>query len=247
MKRILNISFVICLIMLALQNWSCKHSPIIPIDDDMMPIDTMPMDTTPGGIPCDPLVVYFNQDVLPILNSNCAFSGCHDAASAENDVILESYEDVIATADVEPFNLDESKIYKVLVENDIEDRMPPSPNSPLSPDQIQIIAQWILQGAENLTCDPSLSECDTIDVSFANAVQPLIVSHCQGCHSGSAPSGGIDLSEYNGVKNVADNGKLIGAISWEAGFEKMPQGGDKLSECDIAKVQSWIDDGALNN
>jgi len=134
------------------------------MDDDMMPIDTMmvdtiPVDTMPDGVPCDPQVIYFNQDVLPILNSNCAFSGCHDAASAEDGVILESYEDVIATADVEPFNLDDSEIYEVLVDDDLDDRMPPPPTAALSSDQIQIIAQWILQGGENLECDPALSDC----------------------------------------------------------------------------------------
>ena len=248
MNRIFKIFFAIGLIVLSLQNWSCEHSPIIPMDDDMMPIDTMdvdtmPVDTMPTGVPCDPQLIYFNQDVLPILNSNCAFSGCHDAASAEDGVVLESYEDVIATADVEPFNLDDSEIYEVLIDNDIDERMPPLPTSALSSEQIQIIAQWILQGGENLECDPSLSDCDSTDVSFSNIVQPIIASHCQGCHSGSVPSGGIDLADYNGVKTVADNGTLLGAISWESGFENMPQGGDQLSDCSIAKIKSWLDDG----
>ena len=252
MKRILNISIVFFLIVLALQNWSCEHNMVIPVDDDMMPvdtmpIDTMPIDTTPVGEPCDPQVIYFNQDVLPILNSNCAFSGCHDAASAEDGVILESYEDVINTADVEPFNLDDSEIYEVLVDDDIDERMPPAPTNPLSSEQIQIIAQWILQGGENLECDPTLSACDSTEVSFSNDIQPIIASHCQGCHSGATPSGGIDLSSYSGVKSVADNGTLIGAISWEQGFEQMPQGGDQLPDCEIAIVKGWIDEGALDN
>jgi len=49
------------------------------------------------------------------------------------------------------------------------------------------------------------------------------------------------------VKTIADNGTLIGTISWETGFENMPQGGDQLSDCNIAKIQSWVDDGAPNN
>ncbi len=230
---------------------------MIPIDDDMMPIDTMdidtmpvdtmPVDTMPVAVPCDPQVIYFDQDVLPILNSNCAFSGCHDAASAEDGVILESYEDVIATADVEPFNLNDSEIYEVLVDSDLDERMPPAPTAALSSEQIQIIAQWILQGGENLECDPTLSECDSTDVSFSIIVQPIIASHCQGCHSGSVPSGGIDLVDYDGVKVVADDGKLIGAISWDSGFENMPQGGDQLSDCNISKIRSWVEDGAPNN
>jgi len=252
MKRILQITFGFCILALVLLNWSCKHSPLVPIDDDMMPIDTtvvdtMPVDTMPTGTPCDPQVIYFNQDVLPILNSNCAFSGCHDMASAEDGVILETYEDVIATADVEPFNLDDSEIYEVLVDLDEDERMPPAPTTRLSSDQIQIIAQWILQGAENLECDLSLSECDSTEVSFSNDIQPVIISFCQGCHSGSVPSGGIDLATYDGVKSVADDGRLVGAVSWAQDFEQMPQGGDQLPDCTIAQITAWVEEGALNN
>lgn len=227
MNRILKILFLVIAVIVALDIWSCQHSPIIPVDDDMMPIDTMEVDTmdtdTMNGIPCDPDIIYFDKDILPILNSNCAFSGCHDAASAENGVILDSYENVLATVDVEPFNLDDSELYEVLTDNDEEERMPPAPTDRLNQEQIQIIAKWILQGADDLECDPGLSECDTMEVSFANDVQPLIVTHCQGCHSGATPSGGIDLSDYAGIKVVAENGFLVGAISWESGFEKCPR------------------------
>ena len=64
---------------------SCVHEPVIdpnnPIDTTDNPIDTIdnPIDTTPTGTPCDPDVVYFSKDILPLLRSNCAKSGCHDA------------------------------------------------------------------------------------------------------------------------------------------------------------------------
>lgn len=242
--------------MLSIWMMSCKHEAIV-MDDDMMPIDTIPIDTmtidtntvdtTNTSVPCDPDVVYFETDILPLLNSNCAFSGCHDAASAEDGVILESYESVIATADVEPFNLDDSEIYEVLVDDDIGDRMPPSPTAPLDQNQIQLIAVWILQGAENLVCDPSLEPCDTDDISFAAIVKPIIDLKCVGCHSGNPPSGGIDLSTYNGVKAIADNGSLTGSISWETAYENMPRNGDQLPDCEIDQIKSWVDAGALNN
>jgi uncharacterized membrane protein len=218
---------------------------VIPIDT--MTVDTMPTDTTNNGVPCDPDLVYFDQEVLPIFISNCAFSGCHDANSAQEGIILDSYENVFNTGDVTPFNLDESDIYEVLVDDDEDDRMPPAPANRLTADQIQIIAAWILQGAEDLSCDPDAGSCNTENVSFSDVVQPVIVTHCQGCHSGSSPSGGIDLSTHAGVKTVADNGKLIGAISWSPGFEAMPQGGDQLSDCTVDKIESWVNAGAPNN
>ena len=236
----------------------CKHAPVGPFsDDDLMPIDSS--DTNPGdtvvvdppdtlaGIPCEPGVVYFKQDILPILISNCAFSGCHDAESAEDGVILISYETVLQTADVEPFDLKHSEIYEVLTEDDEDKRMPPLPTPPLDPEKVQLIAQWILQGAEDLECDPDFDGCDTDEVSYADFVAPTIDTHCAGCHGGATPSGGIELTDHTGVKSAADNGSLYGAIAWESGFEPMPQGGDQLPDCTIDKIKSWIDAGAPNN
>jgi uncharacterized membrane protein len=223
-------------------------------EDDMMPIDTTgvdttdnPVDTTGMGTPCDSNTVYFSKQILPILQSNCAFSGCHDAASAQDGVILESYEQVIQTADVRPFDLNGSDLYEVITEDDEDKRMPPPPNARLTSGQIQLIAQWILQGAENLDCDENAGECDTENMSFSTNIQPVITNNCLGCHSGGAPSGGINLSSYSGVKAVADNGRLLGAIKREPGFSPMPQGGDQLSPCTIDQFTAWIMDGAPNN
>lgn len=237
-------------------HFSCKHDPIL-LDEDIMPIDTTgtnpidttvinPIDTT-ALMPCDPDKVYFELEILPILKSNCAFSGCHDAASAEDGVILESYESVMATADVEAFNLNDSELFEVLVDTDEEERMPPTPTDKLPAEQIQLIATWILQGAENLQCDPDLQVCETDNVSFSQFVQPLIDIHCRGCHSGNVPSGGIDLTNHTNIKDVVLNGRLAGAIKWDNGFSPMPQGGEQLSQCNIDKIVAWIDDGALDN
>lgn len=226
---------------------SCRHSPIM-LDDDEMMIDTTenPMDTILSE-PCDSNVVYFELEILPILVSNCAFSGCHDAASAQDGVILDSYANVITTADVEPFDLQDSEIYEVLVENDEEKRMPPIPTPPLAQDKIQLIAKWILQGAENLECDPDADGCETENISYSADIVPLLDTHCIGCHSGNPPLGGYDLSQHDGVKLVVDNGKMLDAIRWEPGTSNMPQGGEKLSDCAIDKIKSWIEAGALNN
>lgn len=229
---------------------SCKHEPLFddttdPVDTTSNPIDTMPVDTS--GVPCDPDVVYFNQDVLPILQSNCAFSGCHDEASAQDGVILIDYDNVIQTADVEPFNLNDSEIYEVLVDDDLDDRMPPAPTPALSQDQINIIATWILQGGLNLECDPNAGGCETDNVSFSGFVKPLLENKCQGCHSGAAPSGGVDLTTHTNIQVYANNGKLVGTVDHQAGFEPMPQGGAKIDDCSIDKIKSWIDAGALDN
>jgi hypothetical protein len=55
------------------------------------------------------------------------------------------------------------------------------------------------------------------------------------------------LDTYDGVKAAADNGSLFGSINHDDGYTAMPLGGGKLSNCSIAQVKSWIDNGSLDN
>ena len=47
--------------------------------------------STPAVVTCSPDTVYFNQTILPLITSNCAMSGCHDAISHKEGVILTDY------------------------------------------------------------------------------------------------------------------------------------------------------------
>lgn len=215
---------------------SCKH-----------PYGDMNSNTSGSGnssTPCDPNKVYFQQQVLPILVSNCAMSGCHDDATHKEDVILTSYQKVMATAGVRPGNVSGSELYKVIVDPDQGKRMPEPPRNPLTAVQIQIISRWIQQGADNLICQ---SMCDSTQFTFSGAIKPLIENKCQGCHSSTSAQGGIDLSTYTLLKARVTDGKLWGSINHSAGFSPMPKNGTKLSDCEIAQFRKWIDAGALNN
>lgn len=224
---------------------SCTHDPFLD-EGGTNPNDPSDPGSDPENV-CDPDSVYFQLQVLPILRSNCAISGCHDAATAKEGIILDSYYNVMRTGDVRAFNPGNSEIYEKIVEDRSDKRMPPPPQAPLNADQIGLIRKWIQQGALNLTCDADAGVCNTANVSFATTVRPIIQNNCQGCHSGGAPSGGIDLSTYAGIKAVAGNGRLYGAISWQPGFSKMPQGGAQLASCSIQQIKSWIDAGAPEN
>src|SRR5688500_7681484 len=197
---------------------SCVHEPIATPEDPGPgpdPIDTAdnPIDTSTQGVPCDPDVVYFDMEVLPLLRSNCAKSGCHDAITHEEDIILDSYENVMNSDVIRPFDLNDSEMFEKITESDQDDVMPPPPNQRLNADQINLIARWILQGAKDLTCDENAGACDTTNITYSGFVAPLLTTNCVGCHSGGAPSGGISLNSHAGVKTVALNGRLFGAIS----------------------------------
>jgi uncharacterized membrane protein len=216
--------------------FSCKH-----------PYGDLPDSATQVGdtsTPCDPTKIYFQQQVLPILVSNCAMSGCHDDASHKEGVVLTSYSKVMATGEIRAGNPGNSKLYKVIVDNDPGDRMPQPPQNPLTAQQIQIISTWIQQGAQNLVC---ANMCDSSLFTYSGAIRPLIQNKCQGCHSGTNAQGQIDLSTYTLLKAKVTDGKLWGSINQLSGYSAMPKNGTKLSDCEIKQFQKWIAAGAPNN
>jgi mono/diheme cytochrome c family protein len=236
---------------------SCTHNPILPVvinpidttgnpvDTTGAPVDTTGLDTT--FIKCDTNIVYFEQEILPILNSNCAKSGCHDPISHKEGLNLTSYAKVISSGIVRPNNANGSKLIKVIKLTSGEEAMPPYPNPKLTAAQIALLSKWISQGAKDTSCIETFITCDSTGVSYSGFIAPLFSTFCAGCHSGGNPSGGILLNSYNGVKAIAQTGRLMGAISWSAGYQQMPQNGNKLTDCSIAKINAWINDGAPNN
>lgn len=92
--------------------------------------------------------------------------------------------------------------------------------------------------------------CDTTGVmTYSLHVSVVLKTNCgtsNSCHS-SRNTSGYDLSTYQGVKAVVVSGKLISSITWTGSATRMPESGPKMNECNIIKIQKWIDEGALNN
>ncbi|MBK9017723.1 MAG: hypothetical protein IPM82_28805 [Saprospiraceae bacterium] len=140
--------------------------------------------------------VCFERDVLPIFQSNCTQSGCHNSASREAGYDLSNYNGILKA--VEPGNYKHSEAYSVITKTVGEEAMPPSPYNHLTDEQITTISLWIEEGAKNSTC--ASTTCDTTGVTLSGSVMPLLQTYCNGCHGGSAPSGDINLTNYNGIK-----------------------------------------------
>lgn len=239
-QKLMQHYFAAVIISALLITSACKHDPEI-VNNTVDPTDTAQNPTSS----CDPDTVYFAQQILPLLQSGCAMSGCHNAASHEEGILLDSYAGIISTAGLNISNPTQSEIYRKMVDDEVDERMPPPPYPSFTSEQLALVAKWIGQGAKNNSCIDS--ECDTTNVTYLTHIKPLIQNHCQGCHSGGNPSGGISLTIYNDVKAVADNGKLFGSISHLSGYSPMPQNGSKLSDCQINAVKIWINQGAPNN
>ena len=200
-------------------------------------------DPTPVTLPGGSTLVCFESQILPLFQSNCATSGCHNAASQQKGYVFDSYVNIVKK-DVRPGRADNSKVYTVLFETG-DKKMPRPPNPDLTPEQKALIGKWINEGAKNtVSCGTS---CDSLQFKYGANISPLMSTYCLGCHSGSAPSGGINLSAYNGVRNVAISGRLVGAVSHAPGYSPMPKNAGKLSTCQIAQIRKWVTSGAPNN
>lgn len=221
----------------------CKHEP---------PFEPLAEDPGNGGggggveppeeVICDPNTVYFQQQVLPILISNCTVgSGCHSTANDDNDEIqLTSYATLMNSGVIQ-----DGDLWEAINDNDPDDRMPRPPQNPLTQDQINLIGQWIQQGAQNNSCEATA--CDTLNVTYSGTIVPIIASRCQGCHSGGTPQGGLNLTSWTVLNAVANDGRLAGAIQHLPGYEAMPRNAARMNDCRIRQFLIWIDAGAPNN
>jgi len=82
--------------------------------------------------------------------------------------------------------------------------------------------------------------CDTNNVSFKEFIKPAIDKNCKECHNNSLNYRGINLDGYDNIKKNAVNGELRSSI-----YGSM--GGYINNDCDIAKIQAWINQASLNN
>ncbi len=238
-------TFSSILIALILAVFSCKHQPetfdelINGGNSNPQPPDTL---LIINEHPCDPDSVYFTNTILPLIVSNCAVEGCHDAITHEDGVRLDNYADIME--EVNPGDLNGSDLWDLINKTD-SDVMPPADNGgPLSAQQKLLIQMWILQGALNNSCQ---EDCDPLGNSFLQHIQPITQLYCEGCHSGNSPSSNLTLSSHAQIQSIALDGRLMNSLHGINGAVLMPQNTTGLPDCYISQFQNWVDAGAPNN
>ena len=83
-------------------------------------------------------------------------------------------------------------------------------------------------------------------VTYNDNIRSVINNNCLGCHSSPPVNGApFSLTTYTQVKNRAESGLLLTAISRQTGEARaMPPAG-RLPQATIDLVEQWIDDGLL--
>jgi len=75
----------------------------------------------------------------------------------------------------------------------------------------------------------------------------LIGQNCEGCHNGASASGGLNLAGHQNISSAALSGTIMDRVTRDAGDPLLMPPGQALSECDQAKLRTWINAGAPNN
>lgn len=127
----------------------------------------------------------------------------------------------------------------LLVQRVVDLSMPPG--SPLNSGEIQTIKDWIDDLATVNETGPSAA-------TFTQVETQILAPKCYTCHSSG--SGGITFSDYNSVRNtIVTPGTLDSALyqSTARVTNPMPTGGAPLTQNELALIESWIVNGALND
>jgi hypothetical protein len=104
--------------------------------------------------------------------------------------------------------------------------------------------KWEVKPQAAVVCDTNRT------ITYSGDIAPFITSTCGGtninCHS-SAASSMVPLDVYVGVQYFGQTGQIMNSVNWTAGASQMPKNSGKLSACDIAMLQKWVNEGEPNN
>ena len=209
--------------------------------------------------------VSFVKDVAPILNSKCGT--CH-VDQQRGNFSLVSFNVISTGGGVIQGDPATSRLIEVIESNEM-----PKGGGKVSKPELDVLKAWIAAGAKfdgdsraqsiaNLA--PPMTENTpgaaplnrpkgNETVSFASDIAPILVENCQRCHMINGPSGRFSMASFNGLLQGGMSGPAIKPGSAKAShLMQRLQGKDvdvmppnnKLSDDLIAKVATWIDEGA---
>ena len=87
------------------------------------------------------------------------------------------------------------------------------------------------------------SDCPPIEATYQMHIAEIIENHCEGCHSGNNPSGGLLLTNYDHVVAASSYSGLADRIQLPLSDpNSMPPNGG-LSACDTEALLNWVANG----
>ena len=202
--------------------------------------------------------VGFESHVKPILEAACI--GCHGPDEDKGDLRLDTWEHVLAGGEygdvIVAGNPDESTLYTLTtLPADDDDVMPPDGEN-LASEQIEVLKQWIADGAK-WPEGAVLTQKQRIE--FVEDVQPILEFNCVSCHREGHEDGGLSLSTREAAFSEGDSGVSIIRFDPEESLlysltvlppdddDIMPpeDKGEPLSSAETDTLRAWIQQGAV--
>ena len=184
-----------------------------PISDTVLPQKQVAHQTFP-----------YRDDIAPILQNKCY--NCHSSIKKKNGLRLDTKDFILKGGKNGPIffpkNLENSMLYTHLIlPLEDEKHMPPKGKKQLSGHEIELIKQWILQGApfEPITISSTLENVKPIpkEVSFAPVKDESLLSTTSIVPSKSEPSKEILPGNENIITQLKSNGIIITPIKDNSG------------------------------
>lgn len=227
--------------------------------------DLNPLKPIPKPMSADGETVSFKTAVAPILVAKCG--NCHVNRN-RGDFSAATFE-ALDQSTMIAFGLpDTSRLIEVIVSGEM-----PKGGLQVEPEELQILRNWIKQGAKFDGDNPKQSLNEFVattpapvrermepklptgkeTVSFGLHVAPIILENCAQCHITNNPRGNFSMADFRGLLAGGDGGNPIkpgnSANSQIIkrlrgdGVDVMPPSG-KLDDKVIDVVAKWIDEGA---
>jgi len=85
-------------------------------------------------------------------------------------------------------------------------------------------------------------DCDTLNMTYST-IKYIFKDNCYLCHSSSRSEKGIRTDSYLLLKAAVNTNRLLGAINHLSGYTPMPNLQPQLSDCQIERIEAWINAG----
>ncbi len=201
----------------------------------------------------------FNTHIKPILESACVH--CHSEKNSKGDLRMDTKEAMLKGGEngtaLVPGNPAKSPIYTLsALGADEDDVMPPKKEGVLDKAQIELIKDWVAQGAP-WPAGVVLEQKPRI--SFVKHIQPILEQNCVSCHNPDKTKGDWDLSTKEKAFKTGENAPNIVAFNVAKSAihgrtilpadddEMMPpkKSGGPLSKEEIELLKGWVAQGAV--
>lgn len=108
-----------------------------------------------------------------------------------------------------------------------------------------LIASWLLSCVNNNEFDLyGVTECNTDNITWASGISAIMAANCVKCHGPDIAYKNVRHDAYEYEMVVVRDGRLRGVVNHLDGYVKMPKDRDKLPECELKLINTWLDKGA---